>query len=292
MRTETLLPKVRRNKFLYCERDCCFFMPFLLFILFSAIFSFASDVATDSLSQGINGRKNIPLPRQTAYTGKGLSIGIAGGVYNPTDDCDCVGNWQGQLEYFYTPTISAGMDVRFLGGDLDSDVMIMYQRYRLNMRFHKVFENLDMYLEPVFGLENTSISEFREQVSSHKTGNRLDGWSSSLPQDTIENDSIRGKCEKMFSLDGFSLGVGLGLGYRINELWGLTGSALLEYNFARAVQLTLTPGVALNLQRVWPWAKENLRSTWLSLEVGTQRFFNRGVTEWASFLFVGFQIGV
>lgn len=268
-------------------------MPVLLFILFSAIFSFASDVATDSLLQGTDGNKNIPLPRQTAYTGKGLSIGIGAGIYNPTDDCDCMGHWQGQLEYFYTPTISAGVDVRFLGGDLDSDVMIMYQRYRLNLRLHKVLESLDMYVEPIFGLENTSIEEFRDQVRTHKNSLREGGWTVSwAPADTMDENTSRGACEKMFSLDGFSLGVGTGLGYRLNELWGFTGSVLLEYNFARAVQLTLTPGAALNLQEVWPWARKNLRSTWISVEIGTQRFFNRGVSEWATFGFLGFQLGI
>lgn len=272
-------------------------MPVLLFILFTAIFSFASEVATDSL---VNSEikpaeqvsKNIPLPRQTAYTGKGLSIGIAGGVYDPTEDCDCVGNWQGQLEYFYTPSVSGGVDVRFLGGNLDSDVMIMYQRYRLNVRVHKVFEKLDMYLEPVLELENTSISEFREQVRTHNSDLRQDGWVLSLPQDTTQVDSIRENCEKMFSLDGFSFGVGAGFGASLGEFLGVTGSVLLEYNFSRAIQLTLTPGVALNLQRIWAWSAKNLRSTWVSLEIGTQRFFNRGVGEWASFVFLGIQIGV
>lgn len=263
-------------------------MKWILFVLLFALSAFAAEVVDSSKAQ-----PNIPLPRQTAYTGKGLSVGIGAGAYKPTEDCDCVGNWQGQLEYFYTPNITAGIDVRFLGGNLDSDVMIMYQRYRINLRIHKAFESLDLYLEPIFGLENTDISEFREQVKAHKSSIRQDGWFTPMfPVDTTDADSARGECEKMFSLDGFSLGIGAGAGYRLTELWGLTGSVLLEYNFSRAIQLTLTPGVALDLQRIWPWAKKNLRSTWLSLEFGTQRFFNRGVEEWAAFGFLGFQIGV
>lgn len=269
-------------------------MPFLLFILFSTIFSFASDVAMDSLSQGIDGNKNIPLPRQTAYTGKGFSFGIGAGLYNPTEDCDCVGIWQAQFEYFYSPTVSGGVDVRFLGGDLDSDVMIMYQRYRVNVRIHKVWNKLDIYLEPVLGLENTSIEEFREQVKKHNSEIRDDGWL--VTDDEIETDSLAHKsiedCEKMFSLDGFSLGVGGGVGYVLTDYMGITGSVLLEYNFSRAIQLTLTPGVALDLQRIWPWARKNLLSTWVSLEVGAQRYFNRGVEDWATYGFIGFQLGI
>lgn len=238
-------------------------------------------------------QKNIPLPRQTAYTGKGLSIGIGAGICNPTEDCDCMGIWQAQFEYFYSPTVSGGVDVRFLGGDLDSDVMIMYQRYRVNVRFHKVWDNLDLYLEPVLGLENTSIAEFRDQVRNHNSEIREDGWH--LPELIIEDTVTRKSkedCEKMFSLDGFSLGIGGGVGYVVNEFLGFTGSVLVEYNFSRAIQLTLSPGAALDLQRIWPWARKHLLSTWLSLEVGVQRYFNRGVDDWATYLFSGIQLGI
>ena len=238
-------------------------------------------------------QKNIPLPRQTAYTGKGLSIGIGAGICSPTADCDCMGIWQAQFEYFYSSSVSGGVDVRFLGGDLDSDVMVMYQRYRVNVRFHKVLKMLDLYLEPVLGLENTSIAEFREQVQKHNSEIREDGWH--LLESVPVEDSVKKhkeNCEKMFSLDGFSLGIGGGVGVVVNDYLGFTGSVLLEYNFSRAIQLTLSPGAALDLQRIWPWAREKLLSTWLSLEVGAQRYFNRGVDDWAIYVFSGIQLGI
>ena len=257
----------------------------------SSVYGEESERAADSVASPM---KNIPLPRQTAYTGKGFSLGLGAGLYSPTDDCDCVGIWQGQLEYFYSPTVSGGVDVRFLGGDLDTDVMVMYQRYRVNVRIHKLWDKLDLYLEPVLGLENTSIEEFRDQVKAHNSDIREDGWFK--PDDAFPEDSSGKKsaedCEKMFSLDGFSLGVGVGLGYLLTEYMGVTGSVLLEYNFSRAIQLTMTPGVALDLQRIWPWARNNLLSTWMSLEIGVQRYFNRGVDDWASYGFAGIQLGI
>ena len=80
-------------------------------------------------------RTPVALPGQSAYTGAGLSIGLAGGVFSPIEDCDCMGSWQGQLEYFYSDLVSGSFEVRFFGGDLDRDKMVMYQRYRIGYSF-------------------------------------------------------------------------------------------------------------------------------------------------------------
>lgn len=229
--------------------------------------------------------RNIPLPSQSAYVGKGISVGIGAGIFNPTKDCDCLGVWQGQLEYFYSETISGGIDVRFFGGDLDPDVMVMNQRYRMIAKFHFPFKNLDFYVSPVFGLESTNIETFREEWD-----NREENWW--RPGSDRDNDESEWDCEKMFSLEGFSMGAEIGAGWSFSRFFGITGSSSYEYNFARAQLLNLTPGVAFNLREVWPWAKQTLLSVWISVEVGFQRYFNRGVDEWASSGFLGLQIGI
>lgn len=233
-------------------------------------------------------QKNIPLPRQTSYTAKGLSVGIAAGVYDPTVECDCMGIWQAQIEYFYTDWISGGGDVRFFGGDLDKSSMLMYQRYRLDVRFHKTWTNFDIYAEPVFGFETTSISEFRSQVK--------DDFESIVDDDTSSSADVSEKelteCEKMFSLDGFSVGVGGGFGWKPVRYFGLTGSAMFEYSFSKSALLSITSGLAINLQEFWPWGKNNLRSIWLSAEFGTQRYFNRGVGNWSLHGVLGIQLTI
>ena len=230
---------------------------------------------------------SIPLPRQTAYIGEGLSFGIGAGLFIPTTDCDCMGAWQVQFEYFYKPWLSGGLDVRFFGGNLDEDVMVMYQRYRLNVRGHMVMQAVDFYAEPVFGFENTSISEFRHQYKTHTSHS-----SNLLTQgrDSTENDVE--SCEKMFSLDGFSMGLGTGFGLKMLTLFALTGDLLVEYNFSRAVLLSATPGIAFNLREFIPWAQKRLRSTWISLETTAQRYFNRGVNDWSVSVYMGLQLGI
>jgi hypothetical protein len=99
-------------------------------------------------------------------------------------------------------------------------------------------------------------------------------------------------CEKLFKLDGFSGGVELGVGWRFTRLFGVTGDFLYEYNFSGAHLLTLSPGFAFSLKDVWPWANRTLASLWISVEASFQRYFNRGVPDWASTGFLGLQVGI
>lgn len=232
-------------------------------------------------------QKNIPLPRQTAYTGKGLSVGIGAGVFDPTVKCDCMGTWQAQIEYFYTDWISGGGDVRFFGGDLDKSSMLMYQRYRIDARFHKTWTNFDIFAEPMFSFETTSISEFRGQVRSG-----FEDDAAGVDSPASDTTAKLSECEKMFSFDGFSIGVGGGLGWNLSRYLGVTGNVMLEYSFSNSFLLSITPGFAFNVKEVWPWGRNNLRSIWISAEVGTQRYFNRGVKGWSLHGILGIQLAI
>ena len=264
---------------------------------------------------------NIPLPHQSAYLGEGLSVGIGAGLLNPSKECDCLGVWQGQFEYHYKKYITGGLDVRFFGGTLDRDVMLMYQRYRLNARLHKRFLGADYYVSAILGLETTDLSEFRKELREGIRKKRSDNSDSSSvvetsarvamlkddpsdgdSDDESEEESEEGStvdslanernCEKMFSLDGFTLGFEFGMGVVLSKYIGVVGSASYEFNLSWAQLVTFTPGIAFNLREVWPWAGRNLRSTWISFELVFQRYFNRNVNEWAIAGFVGLQFGI
>ncbi len=258
---------------------------------------------------------NIPLPHQSAFLGRGFSVGIGAGLFNASKDCDCLGVWQGQLEFHYKDYITGGFDVRFFGGTLDRDVMLLYQRYRLNTRFHKSFAGADFYIASLLGLESTDLSEFRKEI---REGVHKDSPSDSLrvtslalndgvadpsvePNDggnqnvagSSSSSSEKGRnCEKMFSLDGFTLGVEVGMGVVLSRYFGFIGGASYEFNFSWTQLVTFTPGIAFNLHEVWPWANKNLRSTWISFEMVFQRYFNRDVNEWALAGFIGLQFGI
>lgn len=237
---------------------------------------------------------NVPLPHQSAFLGQGLSAGVGAGLFNASKDCDCLGVWQGQLEYHYRDYITGGFDVRFFGGTLDSDVMLMYQRYRLNVRFHRGFTGADFYISPLFGLETTDLSEFREELRNGVQNDASSGNLSEVTSDDDDSDSLKieKNCEKMFALDGFTFGVEAGMGLVVFRYLGLTASASYEFNLSWTQLVSFSPGIAFNLREVWPWANKSLRSTWISFEMIFQRYFNRGVGEWAIAGFIGLQFGI
>ncbi|MBS7271052.1 MAG: hypothetical protein KIG97_01500 [Fibrobacter sp.] len=272
---------------------------FIAFVLLLPSYSLAGESSASGDSVAVPKRESIALPSQSAYMGAGLSIGLAAGVFSPIDECDCMGTWQGQLEYFYSDLVSGSFEVRFFGGDLDRDKMVMYQRYRINVRFHNAYDDFAFFAAPFLGLENTSISEFRKQVvdreeaDSKKTRARF-WWQQADAEDleeTGDSSKTETNCGKLFAMDGFSIGLGLGGGYNVSRLFAVTGLVQIEYNFSKDVMLSLVPGVAFNLLEVWPWAKGVLRSTWISFEVGGQRYVHGGVEGWSNTFFMGLQLG-
>ncbi|WP_405340182.1 hypothetical protein [Fibrobacter sp.] len=279
-------------------------MPFL-FLLIALVFGSSVAFAAEDVDPlSLDTRETIPLPGQTAYMGEGLSFGLSLGVYDPLAECDCMGAWQAQLEYFYKEWLSGGTNVRFFGGDLDRDVMVLYQRYRLNLRFHSFSDKFDLYAEPFLGFENTSISSFRKQVRGKKVEEQHYWWEKAADTDDefhkreveeIEDDSTlaeKDDCQKLFALDGFSIGLGIGGGVNLSRLFGATGEIHVEYNFSKELLLNVMPGVAFNFREVWPWAKRTLRAMWISFEIGGQKTFNRGVDGWSNTYFLGAQLGV
>ena len=82
------------------------------------------------------------------------------------------------------------------------------------------------------------------------------------------------------------------MGLVIFRYLGLSAAAAYEFNLSWAQQVSFSPGVAFNLREAWPWAGNNLRSMWVSFEMIFQRYFNRGVKEWAVAGFVGLQFGI
>ena len=264
---------------------------FIVFLLFAPASVLADD--GDSLRFS-SGATSVALPGQAAYTGQGLSFGFGSGIYVPIEKCDCMGSWQVQASYFYTDWLSGGGEVRFFGGDLDPSMMVMYQRYRVNVQFHLVHDDIDVFAQPFLGLENTNISEFRKQVSGEKRSEKKSPWWEGKKEEKVVEDSVSisdDDCWKLFSMDGFSVGLGIGLGYNLSRYFALTGLVQGEYNFSHDVMLSIVPGVAFNLWEVWPWAKRNLRSTWISFEIGGQRYFNRDVKDWSNTFFLGIQLG-
>lgn len=274
-------------------------MPFFLVIILFLFFTPVALLADEDFLDYSNAPMSIALPGQSAYTGVGLSVGLGGGIFSPIGDCDCMGSWQAQLEYFYSDWLSGGLEARFFGGDLDRDVMLIYQRYILNVRFHRPDDKYDFFVGPFLGFETTDISAFRKQVSGKKTSTKTDKkrywWQEKDEEedltDSTDVDTDDDDCQKIFAMDGFTIGLAAGVGYNLSKYFAVTGLVQAEYNFSDDVILNIVPGIAFNLREIWPWAKRTLRSNWISFEIGGQKSFNRGVEGWSNTFFLGLQLG-
>lgn len=231
------------------------------------------------LSSPIAAMEDIPLPKQSAFTGKGLAIGIGVGVFNPSgDDCNCIGMWQAHVDYFYLPYLSGGADIRFYGGDVDRHSMIIYQRYQLHLRYHKkIMENLAFYGAPLIGFETTDLHEIKKNITTGE------------PIDTELEEDV---CTESFALNGFSMGFDLGVGLKVNKDFGLVTGALYEFNFSDFHYMALTAGVTFKIRNHWKRLEEGMLSSWLSLEIQWQRYLGTGDGLWSETILLGLFFGV
>ena len=223
--------------------------------------------------------EDVPLPRQSAYTGEGLAMGLAIGLFNPSgEECNCIGMWQGHVDYFYLPYLSGGLDIRIYGGNIDSRSMILYQRYQLHVRFYKnLLQNLVVFGTPLIGFETTNLQAIQKNIASG------DPTSVNLNQDI---------CTESFALNGFSMGAEFGAGYKINKDFGLLGGALYEFNYSDFHYIALTAGVAFNIRNHWKRLEEGMLSSWISLEIQWQRYIGAGDGFWSETFLLGLFFGV
>ncbi len=215
----------------------------------------------------------IPLPRETSYQQQGFGVGLGAGALFPSGKkCNTLAQWQGTLEYYYAPFLSAGGSVRMYGGNIDKQYMMIYQRYHTHLRLHGLLSaDWSVFISPMFGFETTSLSEIREEKEEN-AGNQF-GVSDEKKAEILG-------CNNEYDLDGFSGGFAVGSGYRLSEDWAVTGSAGVEYSTAGVGQLSLAFGVGFNIRNYWKFLNENLLGSWMVLEVLSHRYFTEETGAW------------
>lgn len=233
---------------------------------------FAGEPATSLIHPGKVRDGGIPLIREANYVGRGFGVGLAAGALFPSGSkCNTLAQWQGTLEYFYTPFLSAGASVRMYGGNIDNKYMMIYQRYHTHVRLHAlVSPDWVVFLSPMLGFETTSLSEIRDEKG--KSDNRF-GVSE-------EKESEIVGCSNEYDLDGLSGGLSLGTGFRLSEDWALTGSAGLEYSSGDVGLLSVAVGAGFNIRNHWSFLKENLLGSWIVLEMLSHRYFTEKTGAW------------
>lgn len=231
------------------------------------------------LSTPIMAMDDIPTPKQSAYTSQGLLLGLGLGVFQPSgSECNCIVTWQGHVDFFYLPFLSAGFNIRFFGGDIDDHSTILYQRYEIHSRvYKKLTDKLVLFGSPLIGFETTDLQAIQKNI--------IEG---TVAEESLKEDA----CIESFSLNGFSLGLEAGAGLKIVEDWGFTSDFTYEYNFSSFHYISFSVGAAFNLRNHLDRLKKSMFSTWLSFEVQSQRYFGGSDAFWSQAYFLGISFGI
>ncbi len=166
--------------------------------------------------------KSIPYPNRSFYISKGILGGIAFGKYKKDGDDFSLFQWQGEGTYFYQPYFSAGVAGKITAGEPSDLTQEINTRYQVLVRFHHAWSHVAVYGGPQLGLDNLNFF-------------------SQPPDDTT---SILDNSRKNTNP---SLGLDLGMGWKIHPFLGLTMGAICEYSTEQALNIRLMPGFAVDL---------------------------------------------
>lgn len=221
----------------------------------------------------------IPLPGQLSYTGAGLSVGLSFGMTDPvaSEQDDYLFAWNGALEYFYGEHFSGGFSIWIYGGDMDSDHLIIYNRYRLHGRFHfMLFKNFSVFAAPLFWFENTDIEQIHEDIND---GEEYTGDSLYVRDDDDPPDQ-----------SGISAGLEVGFGWRLPYNFGLFAETVYEHSFSTSPLISYSAGFGYDIRAISKFLYENFWGAWVTLEFSRRRYLDDSWTHWGTHFLLGLNV--
>jgi hypothetical protein len=200
------------------------------------------------------GEGTIPLPRQTLYLARGLGGGVGLGKVG-RNGCQSMSVWQVQGEYAYSPGLSGGVNMKIYGGNVDTAVSIVYQRYYVHGKFHYASPRYDLYLGPVFGFDNTNLKTIRREIGGIGDGG-----------DEGDTTATASACADLYGAQGVSLGYEAGMGALLHPDWGMMVGHSFDLTTGSDAQFAVSLALAFNLWNHWERLRENLQGSWVVLE--------------------------
>lgn len=172
--------------------------------------------------------RSIPYPNGAVYLRRGITGAFLGGKHRNYGEDQSLYQWQGEMGYFYTPFFSGGVCFKITAGELSDTAQKIFNRYFLNVRVHYAWESVAIYAGPQLGMGNLNILTGSAKDSKIKT--------------PIDNTKP-------------TLGLDLGLGWKVARFVGLTLGNNLEYSLVdeegvgitNALNLHVNPGIAIDL---------------------------------------------
>ncbi|MDB5049304.1 MAG: hypothetical protein JWO30_2375 [Fibrobacteres bacterium] len=177
----------------------------------------------------------IPYPNGALYLNRGISGAFMGGKHRNLGEKSSLYQWQGELGYFYKPWLSGGLGFKITAGEPSSAEQKIFNRYFIQVRFHKTWEKMSLYVGPQLGMGNLNL---------------LSDSSADSTKSPLENTGpIKIGNTKP------TLGLELGGGWMFNKYVGFTLGNHLEYSLVdeegvgvtNALNLHINPGLAIDI---------------------------------------------
>lgn len=207
--------------------------------------------------------RSIPYPTGALYVERGISGAFLGGKYQNLGDEQSLFQWQGEMGYFYTRWLSAGLAFKIRAGEPDTTKQEVFNRYYAHLRFHKNWARAAIYIGPQIGVDNLNI---------------LTG--------TPDKDSVVGTViERPINNTNAGLGIESGMGWKFARWGGATLGAIAEYSlvgttnslFGNDLNLRLVPGLAIDVLSFTDTLRELVPALYVNMEFSTGfLLFQRG----------------
>ena len=198
--------------------------------------------------------RSIPYSGGALYLSRGISGAFLGGKYQRVGD-QSLFQWQGEVGYFYRPWFSAGLGFKINAGEPSALEQKVFNRYFINMRFHKPWTRFAVYVGPQLGLDNLNV------LTGTPPADSLVG--------TVIEDPIRNT--------NAGLGLEMGMGWKFARWAGFTMGSVAEYSlvgdktsmFGNDLNLRLIPGLAIDVLAFTDTLRELVPAFYINTEFQT-----------------------
>ncbi len=199
---------------------------------------------------------SIPYPNGSMYLEHGIEGSFSGGWYHNYGDTLGLYQWQGAVEYYYTPWFSGGVGFKMNAGEPSDSTQTVLNRFFLIGRVHKAWNQAAVYTGAQFGFDNLNISL---QSPSDSVG--------FFRAPLVETNA--------------SFAWEWGLGWKFSRFAGATLGQRIELslvgqnidNVEGSVNMRTLPGVAVDLLALFPPLRETVKAFYLFNEYQFGRLF-------------------
>jgi hypothetical protein len=201
----------------------------------------------------------IPYPNGAIYVNRGICGAFMFGKHRNLGEDQSLFQWQGELSYFYTPSISGGVAFKITAGEPSSLEQKIYNRYFAHLRFHKAWEKLALYVGPQVGVGNLNL---------------LSDTVSDSSKSSIKNNPINSGPLKIGNTKP-TLGLDLGGGWMFSRYVGFTLANHLEYSLVdeegvgvtNALNLHINPGISVDILAFTDSLRDLVSGMYISAEL-------------------------